>query len=209
MKIFCTGLQRTGTTSVTEALTTLGFKTNHYPKGLRDNIEHEEIDLFDAFTDWPIPLLYQELDKRHPGSKFIHVSRNEEDWLKSVEWLFTVGAKKYNWPKSGPGIDLHIKFYGSNTFHRDRFLEAYRRHNTEVEKYFLDRPQDCLFLQLEEADKFEKICQFLSLPIPDMPFPCSNQRESAVRVQLHRLRGVLRTVKRKVLGPRAKTSCVV
>ena len=82
MKVFCTGWQRTGTTSLAKALNAIGVRTKDYPKELLHDIDHELVREYDAFTDNPIPLLYQELDRRHPGSRFIHTTRDEQAWLK-------------------------------------------------------------------------------------------------------------------------------
>ena len=63
MKVFGVGFQRTGTTSLSVALNTLGIKTLQFPKELYNDIDHDVIREFDGFTDDPVTLLYQELIK--------------------------------------------------------------------------------------------------------------------------------------------------
>lgn len=95
-KIFVTALPRTGTSSLEHALRGLGYRTVHFPHTLFDNMQDEVLVHNDAFTDLPIPLLYQELDQLHPGARFIHVSRDLSSWLDSMEWLFSSGEINTN-----------------------------------------------------------------------------------------------------------------
>jgi hypothetical protein len=191
MKIFGTGMQRTGTTSLAKALQHLGIATRDHPKDLFHDIDHPLIHEFDAFTDNPIPLLYRELDARHPGSKFIHTVRDEERWLASVEWLHTVGAEKFHWERVPEIEEMHRALYGTTTFDGLVFLETYRRHDREVRAYFAERPDDLLVLDVTAGEGFEKICPFLGLDPPKDPFPHWNRQERGWKVKLRELLGRL------------------
>jgi hypothetical protein len=187
VKIFGTGWQRTGTTSLTTALNQLGIPTRQYPWQLLDDPSHPILHRFQAFTDNPIPLLYQELDERFPGSRFIHTRRDEAGWLKSIEWLMTVGEKKFRFDRLNKGYEMFDHLYGRRTFDRDVFLERYQRHNREVRAYFADRPQDVLYLDITAGDGFELLCPFLELPEPGFAFPRKNVKEPLWRGQLRSL----------------------
>jgi hypothetical protein len=187
MKIFGTGVQRTGTTSLARALRLLGFTVRDCPVELCDDLEHEVLRRHDAFTDNPIPLLYRELDRRHPGSKFIHTEREERGWLRSVEWLFTVGAVKFRWDRHPAFHRMHRDFYGTTAFEPEAFLAKYRQHNREVREHFAARPGQLLIVDLSRGDGFEKICPFLGVAVPNVPFPHGNQRESMWRVRLRQV----------------------
>ena len=190
MKVFCTGWQRTGTTSLAKALKFLGLETLDWPKELFRDIDDDVIRRYDAFTDNPIPLLYKELDRRHPGSRFIHTVRDDEAWLKSAEWLFTLGMVKFNWRdgKDGPILaEMHRELYGTTVFDAELFLERYCRHNREVAEYFADRPDDLLVVDITRGEGFERLCPFLGLPLPAEPFPHWNRREPNWKVRLRSL----------------------
>ena len=83
-RIFGVGMHKTGTTSLYKALEILGFDTAHWsgPQWAKNIwLEMREgrsltIEKHYAITDLPITLLYRELDKAYPGSKFILTVRD-------------------------------------------------------------------------------------------------------------------------------------
>ena len=98
MKVFGIGFHRTGTSSLGRALEQLGYNVCgnfiHNETNLGDTLHQRAYDMaerYDAFQDFPWPLLYRELDKRYPGSRFILTTRNTDAWVRSV--LKHVGAK--------------------------------------------------------------------------------------------------------------------
>jgi hypothetical protein len=135
-------MQRTGTTSLVKGLNMLGIKACHFPGELLYDLDHPIITKFQGFADNPIPLLYRQLDSRHPNSKFILTVRDEREWLKSVRWLFTEGREVFCWDsvKVRDLIrDIHTGLYGTTAFDETVFLEKYRAHHQEVIAYFADR----------------------------------------------------------------------
>lgn len=187
MKVFGTGWQRTGTSSLGQALNLLGVRTRQYPWPLLDDLDHPIIQRFVGFCDNPIPLFYRELDERHPGSRFIHTQRDEDSWLRSVYWLMTAGEKKFRWDRLPKAYEMLDHLYGTRSFDEALFRERYRRHNTAVLAYFATRPEDLLVIDITQGDGFEKICPFLGLPVPEVPFPHKNVKEPLWRVKLRRL----------------------
>ena len=174
MKVFGTGWQRTGTTSLGQALNLLGIPTRQYPWPLLDDLNHPMISNFDGFCDNPIPLLYRDLDRLHPGSKFIHTTRDEEGWLKSVYWLMTRGAKKFKWDRLPKAWEMVDRLYGTREYDEEIFRKRYRRHNQEVQAYFSHRPDDFLTIDITKGEGFDKICPFLGLPAASESFPHAN-----------------------------------
>lgn len=172
-KVFCIGFHKTGTTSMKVALETLGYRVTG-PNGVRDpeigknvlSMASELVQRFDAFQDNPWPVLYRELDRRYPGSKFILTLRDEESWIRSQvrhfgqnetpmrKWIYGVGCPAGN---------------------EKAYLERFNRHNDEVVKYFADRPNDFLVMDLASGDGWSKLCPFLGLDIPREPFPHVNR----------------------------------
>lgn len=182
MKVFGTGWQRTGTTSLSKAFAALGLAAADFPKELLHDPDHEILRTHDAFTDNPIPLFYQQLDRRFPGAKFVHTEREEQAWLASCEWLFTVGRVKFDWDRHPIVAEIHTALYGTSEFDAPVFLERYRRHNREVRAYFAGRSQDLLILDITRGQGYELLCPFLGLPVPETPFPHWNRTESSWRV---------------------------
>ena len=99
-KIFCIGFPKTGTTSLEEALSLLGYNVcrGHYNNrhtnyliSLFYNKNFDEIDriisYYDAFTDlpWGGTDFYIYLSNKYPKAKFIHSERNHEEWYGSLE----------------------------------------------------------------------------------------------------------------------------
>ena len=88
-KIFCIGLSRTGTTSLTKALNILGYRAVHAP-GLKVFFNrpfmfrghHLEND--NAFADISVIPFYKTFYYKFPNSKFILTIRDVESWLVSL-----------------------------------------------------------------------------------------------------------------------------
>ena len=184
MKVFGIGMQRTATSSLNEALCTLGIRSFHGPYHLLENLDCDAMyPGFSGFTDNPIPLLYRQLDERYPGSRFILTRRDEDAWLDSVEWLFKTGSVKFGWVRGDKEDRVHAALYGTTTFERMRFRQIYREHNAGVEAYFSDRPADLHVFDLEGNNDWPQLCRFLDVSIPQEPFPFVNQKQSLARVR--------------------------
>jgi len=126
-----------------------------------------------ALADLPIPILYKELDKAYPGSKFILTIRPDDEWIASVEnhWSDTNPYRK-TWRKDRFSAIIHTELYGQSHFDRDVMLARYHQHNHEVIKYFADKPGQLLVMY--EA-KWTLLCPFLGQPMPNGPYPTLNQ----------------------------------
>ena len=194
-KVFCIGFQKTGTTSLGEALEMLGFRVTGVfgtedPDMSSYVVQHalKVAENYDAFQDFPWAVLYRELDVAFPESKFILTVRPEGEWMASVTkhfgcrskpmrtWIYGIG-----YPAGNEGI----------------YLERYDRHNREVVEYFKDRPGDLLVLKLTEGEGWRELCGFLGCSVPSDEFPSSNT--SKVR-RKRRIRRYMRHPVKSVLG---------
>lgn len=178
-KVFGVGFQKTGTTSLGTIFDKLGYKTLSYGAfrhlAGRDALTWDEIRKLaielaaeaDAAKDTPWPLLYKELDEAFPGSKFIHVTRKTESWIKSAVNDFQ------NHPNA-----LHRLIYGTNgpLGNESVWTKRYEEHNAAVAEYFADRPDDYLHVQLEDGLTYEKVCPFLGEPLVGTGSPKANTR---------------------------------
>lgn len=179
-KIFGIGLSKTGTTSLGAALQVLGYKTKDFPS-IRYiphallYIKDHNLNNYDAFTDIPVIPFYKKLDKKYPGSKFIYTTREKESWLRSCQRYPRFHIPLYRLPFKI--IKLRQTIYKTYRFDYEKFDQAYDRHHQDVLNYFKLRPQDLLVLDINEENKWGKICQFLNHPVPDRKFPFRNSRK--------------------------------
>ena len=172
-KVFCIGFHKTGTSSLGAALTILGYRVTG-PNGVNDpnikdnvfSMADELSEVFDAFQDNPWPVLYERMDKKHPGSKFILTMRDSKDWIRSQlhhfggqktpmrEWIYGAGCPKGN---------------------EETYIRVYEAHNHAVLSYFGERPNDFIAMDLAKVDAWNELCVFLDKPIIDGPFPHLNR----------------------------------
>ena len=184
-RIFGIGMHKTGSTSLWRALVILGYEATHWTNPRCARTIFEELRLsgkslalekFDAIVDFPIGLLYQELDRSYPGSKFILTVRDENQWLRSVQdhWSYEKNPWRKDWDSDCFTHRLHTEVYGRKMFDPAVMLERYRRHNAEVREYFKDRPDDLLVMK----SGWEPLCGFLGRTIPSIPYPFENLTRS-------------------------------
>jgi GT2 family glycosyltransferase len=181
-RIFGIGMHKTGTTSLHGALKILGYDSAHWttPRWARDVWEEMRqhgrsptLEKSYAACDLPITLLYRELDKAYPGSKFILTVRDEVDWLRSVQAHW---GKHNQWRSSWDNDcfthRMHQIVYGMREFDAVTFLQRYRQHNAEVREYFKDRPGD--LMEMPIGSGWETLCGFLGNEIPAVEYPRMN-----------------------------------
>lgn len=193
-KVIGVGFQKTGTTSLCDALQLLGYKVgdNNYkllPAILRGRWKKvfRVFEKFDAVEDNPWPLIYKELDQQYPGSKFILTVRDSQSWYRSVaNHIGTLKNPMHEWIY-GAGKSLP-KFHQSNT------IAVYEKHNADVLEYFKNRTEDLLVIDITQEPEWKKICDFLHVPVPAQPFPHRNNAQLAQR----KLRDVLNLKKKAV-----------
>lgn len=174
-KVFNIGFNKSGTTSLANAMDILGYKSIHWKLGddrLTDiMLENRKagrdlligLEQFEFLSDFSGDLFYKDLDKQCPGSKFILTVRDMDSWLESRKKHVIRNQNnpdyKYNF--------LKVDIEGWKT-HRER-LEK------EIKEYFKDRPDDLLIIDILGGDGWDKLCKFLSKEVPKVPFPNLNK----------------------------------
>jgi len=170
--VFGIGFHKAGTKSLANALRELDYRVTG-PDGVNDpRIARTHLRMcrrlaeqFDAFQDNPWPLVYREMDRRYPQSKFILTVRDTEEWWRSVVGHFgAVSTPMREW----------IYGYGSPIGHQQRYVARYEQHNREVLEYFEDRPQDLLVLRITDGEGWERLAPFLGVSAPSTEFPHAN-----------------------------------
>lgn len=184
-RVFGIGMQKTGTTSLAEALRILGLDCAHWPTPrwarnvwtqMREFGKSLTLERHYAATDLPISVMYRELDTiGYPNSKFILTIRDDFDWLRSVaaHWG-DQNPWRHTWNDDCFTHRMHQEVYGCRNLNLDIMLARYRRHNAEVLAYFRNRPHDLLVMNLDDDIGWFPLCTFLGKPIPAIPYPRSN-----------------------------------
>jgi hypothetical protein len=174
-RIFNIGLNRAGTTSLTEALCLLGINAVHHKHEgvrlydiMRDNVRArrpvlEGLDQYEAFSDFGGRDFYRLLDRQYPYSKFILTTRELVSWLDSRERKVAKNLASPHYHYSFRSVDRE-----GWTRHRARYLQ-------DLEQYFARRPGDFLVINIPAGDGWDKLCPFLGVPVPDLPFPFMNR----------------------------------
>jgi Sulfotransferase domain/N-terminal domain of galactosyltransferase len=186
-RIFGIGMHKTATTSLDEAFKILGIDSAHWLShdwaqliwtSMKEFGRSLSLERHYALSDLPISLLYKQLDVAYPGSKFILTTRKEENWLRSIrDHLDPNLHKAWKYWGQHPFPDaIHKALYGRTGFDRETMLARYREHNREVLKYFANRFNDLLVLDMDNGHGWAELCGFLGAPIPNQPYPTLNPK---------------------------------
>lgn len=180
IKIFCIGLNKTGTTTLHQAFETIGVRSLHWGgpasgkkvgkalregRGLVDDFED-----YDAFSDIAaLSKRYRLLDEQYPGSRFILTTRPMEGWVESRR-----AHVVRNQERAGRG-----EYTGTFlTIEPDAWRAEFIEHHQQVADYFAGRP-DLLTMRITEGDGFDVLCPFLGLPVPKEPFPWRHKADAS------------------------------
>jgi hypothetical protein len=176
-RVFCIGLNKTGTSSFHRAMTILGLQSLHWGgPAVREAVEAALVEgrpllsgldqRFDAFADiLPIAQHYALLDEQYPGSRFVLTVRPVEDWIDS--------RRRH--------VENNIRRKAVGEYD-GTFLEvdepAWRRewetHVRQVRAHFGDRT-DFLEVDITSGAGWRPFCDLLGVPVPADPFPWQNR----------------------------------
>lgn len=201
-KIFCIGRNKTGTTSIEQALKDLGFKPGNQRAGellieawsLRNFQPIFELAYTaDAFQDVPfsLPYTYQALEQHFPNAKFILSIRDTaEEWYNSMvrfhSKLWADGIRiptkedlqnaNYVW-KGYPywSTQLIYNMPPDNPYHKEYLINHYYTHNKNVCDYFRHCPEKLIVVNVSKSDDYKKMCDFLGKEPISNSFPWLNK----------------------------------
>lgn len=155
-KIFGVGLWKTGTTSLAKSLDLLGIRTLHNKQLYKKQREVESrsklkplstIKGYKGFTDTPL-----EIDlwmRYYPNSLFIDTYRPLQDWLMSVEKHQAKYRRKF--------------YYG-------KCMDSWFAWREKLEDTLYNK-ENFLSISICCGDGWDKLCEFLEVPIPEVSFP--------------------------------------
>jgi hypothetical protein len=175
--VFGIGLNKTGTSSFHEAMTTLGFESLHWGgPSIRLAVEaalatHRPLlsDLsprYDAFSDiLALSTNFALLDSQYPGSRFVLTVRPVDEWIHSRRRHVETNIRR---KEAGEydGTFLTVDEAG--------WRAEWDRHVSAVRRYFTGR-SDYLELDLATTAGWEPLISFLEVPAPDQPYPWANR----------------------------------
>lgn len=168
-KVFCVGLQKTGTTSLQYALSLMGYRVagtldaNPYPNpDALLTYAYSLLPRFDAFADNPWPLYFREFDAMFPDAKFIMTNRDPDEWYSSVCKHFGESSSK-----------MRSWVYGEATpiGNRQAYVDRLVAHQEAVRAHFASRPWSLLEFDVTKGHGWVELCDFLHRPIPQRAFP--------------------------------------
>jgi len=202
-KVFCIGLNKTGTTSMAKTLNDLGFLVGSQRLAellLDDWVNRDFRSIINycytaqAFQDIPfsLPYSFQALDGYFPNSKFILTIRdNAEQWYNSLTQFHAKFFGKGKIPTINdlkeadyiyPGYIYKIFKWTFNTpeedpYNKNVLISNYEIYNSVVQDYFKFRPEAFLMINLSESDSYQKLCNFLGKPYHNEIFPHENKTQ--------------------------------
>jgi hypothetical protein len=185
-KVFGIGFYKTGTTTLYDALRTLGYHTvngdtpGSYPGADDGATLIRQIDagdfrlptfeMFDAFTDNPYFRIWREIHALYPEARYILTVRDEEAWIAScVKFFRHRRIRPMRVWMFGPHANP-----GRNAASRQAWLDAYRAHNAAVRAHFASRSHQYFEFDPTRETGWDRLCTFLGAPVPERPWPHAN-----------------------------------
>jgi len=204
-KIFCIGLNKTGTTSLEAELKNKGFRMGNQHSG-EDLIEEwakrdfcKIIDFCysaEAFQDAPFsfPYTYQALAMHFPNAKFILTIRdNFEQWYKSLTRFHSkLWADGVRIPTKDDLKKAPYRFVGrayranrllfdtpeSSPYEKESLRRYYESHNRAVVEYFRHQSDKLLVINIAESSAYPDFCSFLGIESAGSNFPWLNKTKT-------------------------------
>jgi Sulfotransferase domain len=183
------GFGRTGTHSMKLALDLLGLGPCHHMADVMADPAQRDLwraaargnlpDWNAAFAgfgcciDWPSAFFWQALARHSPDARILLTLRSADSWYDSFAQtiLQTIGPD--NDPASFGVAIIRNVIFGGRPEDREHAIGVYNRHNDLVRASV---PAGRL-LEYRIGEGWEPLCGFLSLPVPDQPFPRSNSTD--------------------------------
>jgi len=195
ISIIGVGVGRTGTYSLRLALNQLGYGPCHHMEEVLKNMDIQVplwsetlkgntnwstiYNGFKSAVDWPTAGFFHELIKEYPTAKYILTERNPENWADSfgstiyklIEGRDKAPEKMHNWLNMANKVITKTGF--PEGLDREGLINGFIAHNKAVREII---PEEQLLI-FQVKDGWEPLCKFLNVPLPNEPFPRTNNRE--------------------------------
>ncbi|TGP20249.1 MULTISPECIES: sulfotransferase family protein [unclassified Mesorhizobium] len=186
IKVVGTGFGRTGTDSMREALTMLGFGPCHHMSEVMAHDEQKRLwralakgaapdwdRLFAGYkscVDWPSAHYWRELIAAYPHARVILTWRSPESWWESFAKTI-LPAIADSQDQESLGISLvSRKVFGGRADDRAHAIATYE---ANVEAVLDTVPAERLLVH-KLGDGWEPLCAHLGVPVPAEPYPNRN-----------------------------------
>jgi len=210
MRVLALGLGRTGTASLRTALKELGYTDTYHMMNASVENPPDCLCWMDAFAakyegkgkfgraewdallghcqavcDWPAVAFAKELIEAYPEAKIIITTRDVDSWhksvMKTVDWRANDpelrAVANFDWA-AGLYYPMLRKFW-DNFFYGDfenRGKERFQDYYKEIREMV---PPGQL-LEFRVSSGWRPLCEYLGEPVPDKPFPRSNDADTFV-----------------------------
>jgi hypothetical protein len=188
LKVVGSGLGRTGTKSLQSALNILGLGPCHHMVEVFAHPESAKLWIeagagrpdwdaifagYHSMVDYPGAHYWRQIAAHYPNAKVLHSVRDPDRWFESTQ--ATIFASEGPTSRPGPFSEFFATFmrdFGANLHDRAFMTDYFRRHTENVIRTI---PPERL-LVYEVGQGWAPLCEFLSVPIPEAPFPSENSR---------------------------------
>lgn len=200
LRIIGAGLGRTGTYSLRLAIQDLGFGPCFHMEEVAKNLPVQLplweaaldgnadwaaiYDGYDSAVDWPTARFYRELHTAYPDAKFVLGVRDPRTWAESFsETIHKLTFRTDDPPPQFRGwLAMTARLIRQNGIPPDGSVK-------ELETAFVEHcegvkaaiPADRLLVH-DVKEGWEPLCAFLSVPVPEAPFPHTNDRSGFWRL---------------------------
>ncbi|KAH7436261.1 hypothetical protein KP509_05G010800 [Ceratopteris richardii] len=201
LKVILCGFSRTGTMSLMTALDTLGFPCFHgthltrpptgdlFIKAFTYGNPKDWLKLLDGYAsiaDLAALSSYKDLMKIFPEAKVILNIRDPNRWYDSFSKTLTKTThgsdRNFIFKLLTPlladyfQVAVYDKFFSGNPQDRETCISAFTDHIEEVKQHVA--PENLLVYDIEKEKGWKTLCEFMEVPIPNVPFPRVNDREA-------------------------------
>lgn len=201
-KVFCIGLNKTGTTTLEQF-----FIHNDYKIGNQIAAEYLVKDWlnrvfepivnhckkYDAFQDVPfsLPFTYIILEQYFPNAKFILTVRdNPDQWYTSLTLfhskLWSDGKtlpnaeqlKEATYRYKGYAYKVHKAMFNTkddDLYNKESLIKYYENHIYNVKEYFKSQPNKLICINVSVKNDYLRLCEFLKKPALSNNFSWKNK----------------------------------
>jgi hypothetical protein len=190
LRVIGTGFGRTGTDSMREALTILGFGPCHHMSEVTAHPEQKALwrafvqgaapdwdRLFAGYgscVDWPSAHYWRDLIRHYPDARVILTGRSPESWWASFEKTI-LEAIRTSEDRESLGVALiGQRVFGGRIDDRAHAIALYEANVAAVRATV---PPDRLLVH-SLGDGWAPLCAHLGVPVPDVPYPSRNSRQA-------------------------------
>ncbi|MCW2308158.1 sulfotransferase [Rhodobium gokarnense] len=165
-KIFVVGLPKTGLSTLRRIFEIAGLRQRGKNKALLQAVWSGDcsdfgdfLDEADAFSDWPIPIVYRELWQKYKNKALFILSMREDEfaWIESLK----THAESYHWQ----GNVAMRRFFGYYYPHgrEEEHIAAYRDFNAEVLDFFRGVGGSVMVYRTGNKDDLDRLASVLGV----------------------------------------------